>query len=43
MPRALYGRFDPYVFTFHLETETVSSTFFNSKRESDLYLCGLGL
>ena len=24
IPRALYGRFDPYVFTFNLETETVS-------------------
>ena len=24
IPRALYRRFDPYVFTFNLETETVS-------------------
>ena len=24
IPRALCGRFDPYVFTFNLETETVS-------------------
>ena len=24
IPRALYGRFDPYVYTFNLETETVS-------------------
>ena len=24
IPRALYGRFDPYVFTFNFETETVS-------------------
>ena len=23
--RALYGSFDPYVFTFNLETETVST------------------
>ena len=24
IPRALYGRFDSYYFTFNLETETVS-------------------
>ena len=24
IPRALYGLFDPYLFTFNLETETVS-------------------
>ena len=23
IPRASYGRFNPYVFTFHLETETI--------------------
>ena len=25
IPRALYGRFDPYVFIFNLETKTVST------------------
>ena len=25
IPRALYGRFDPFVFTFNLETESVST------------------
>ena len=25
LPCALYGRFDPYVFTFNLESETVST------------------
>ena len=28
IPRALYGRFDPSVFTFNLETETVSTLIF---------------
>ena len=39
--RALYERFDPYVFTFKLETETVFTLFFSTKRESDLYLSAL--
>ena len=37
IPRPLYRRFDPYVFTFNLETETVSTFYFSV----DLYLSAL--
>ena len=36
IPRASYGCFNPYVFTFDLETETIC-ILMNS--ESDIYLC----
>ena len=42
-PRALYRRFDPYVFTFDLETETVSTLIIFSvlNVSRDLYLSAL--
>ena len=41
--RALYKRFDPYVFTFNLETETVSTLIILSLLtvSRDLYLSAL--
>ena len=43
IPRALYRRFDPYVFTFNLETETVSTLIIFSvlNLSRDLYLSAL--
>ena len=43
IPRPLYRRFDPYVFTFNLETETVSTLIIFSvlNVSRDLYLSAL--
>ena len=40
IPRALYGRFDPYVFTFDLETKTVSTLIiFQEVNVSQICIC----
>ena len=40
IPRALYGRFDPYVFTFNLETETCFYIdYFLIINVSQIYIC----
>ena len=42
IPRPLYRRFDPYVFTFNLETETVSTFYFSVVPEISIsLLCGV--